>query len=161
MGFIIDGMSENTTKGWSHALMSMQDELHLASRLVTAIGEFAPCITTVGTTIAESLVASDLADFFIAPAGSILAKYKWLSNKPGVVISNSVVLNKNDDRGWSIRVFEEYRENMIPSIYVDPKYAIDIESQSRNDAAWHANFEMEWENIFPVVEELISRMGLS
>jgi hypothetical protein len=157
-GFIIDGMNKDTTKGWTHSFMSLADELKLAAPIASAIGAFAPCITTLGASMAESLVASEVCDFYVAPAGSGLAKYKWLANKPGVLISNSTVLDRRNDRGWAIRVFERYRDGIVGSRFVATSAVADVEAADRPGPP-HANFELDWRHILQEVEILLSEMS--
>jgi hypothetical protein len=158
-GFIIDGMNRDTTRGWTHSLMSDSDEVPLAASIGRAISEFAPCMSTVGASMAESLVASELCDLYIAPAGSGLAKYKWISNKPGVLISNSSVLDQRNDQGWAIRVFEYNREKIIKSRFLAPSAVCDVPAPQR-PASHHANFELDWPPILAEAEVLLRGLNV-
>jgi hypothetical protein len=153
-GFVIDGMNRDTSRGWTHGLMSMGEEAELADRLVPRLAAFAPCFSTVGATVVESLVASDVCDAFVAPAGSGLAKYKWIANKPGVVMANSVVLNRKDPRGEAVRVFEHARENLHPSRFVPADAVTDIPAPERPGVP-HANFHLDWTVVFNTLVALL------
>ena len=153
-GFIIDGLSGNTTKGWTHSLMSVSDEVALASAIVTGISQSARCVSTVGATLSESLVASAVCDVFISPAGSAMAKYKWLANKPGVVVSNATASNGRNSDGAAIRVFEHYREGIISSCFVHPQHVQDVEAPGRPGPT-HANFHLDWQIVAAALDDLL------
>ncbi len=53
---------------------------HAAARGVTLIN-------VIGRPIAESVLWCDAADFFVAPWGAALAKYRWICSKPGLVVT--------------------------------------------------------------------------
>ena len=44
-------------------------------------------INNIGRPVAESLLWCEIADFFVAPWGAALAKYRWICNKPGLVLA--------------------------------------------------------------------------
>jgi hypothetical protein len=159
VGFILDGMSEGTKKGWTHQLMSLDDESKLSERIIGGISKFAPCTSTVAGTMFESLLATELCDLYVAPGGSGLAKYKWISNKPGVFICNSTVLDTSRGEGWPIRVFESFRDDIKPSRFIDPRFVTDEVAEQR-PSALHANFHLDWKHVFDaakaVIEEQLS-----
>ena len=45
-------------------------------------------VNNIGRPIAESLLWCKIADFFVAPWGAALAKYRWICNKPGLVLTS-------------------------------------------------------------------------
>ncbi|WP_238122741.1 MULTISPECIES: hypothetical protein [unclassified Xanthobacter] len=68
-----------------------------------AVRNLVPC--TMGT----SIVATKLCDYFVTHWGAGLAKYKWIANAPGAVISSASVLNtKADLRIYDIERFREH-----------------------------------------------------
>ncbi len=160
VGFIIDGLNRNTSQGWTHALMSLSDEVVLAKRVALRIDAFAPCLSMVGAAMAESLVASNQCDLFVAPAGSGLAKYKWIANKPGVVIANSTVLDLHNPRGAPIRVFEFGRENRLPSKFV-PAHAVSDTMAEDRPGVSHANFDLDWRVVLETVESLLEDLNIA
>jgi hypothetical protein len=151
IGFLIDGLSADKTMGWTHALMSVEAEVALAQALVEDISQFAPCVSLVGETMEESVAGVDLCDFFIAPAGSGLAKPKWISNKPGVVLSNRSVLDRADPEGWGVRVFEERRDHLRPSVLLNKDDVRDVEALDRPEKV-HNNFHLDWRAILSAIE---------
>ncbi|QGM98821.1 hypothetical protein [Methylocystis parvus] len=151
VGFLIDGLSAGKTMGWTHSLMSVDEEVTLARALVEDISQFAPCLSLVGETMEESVVGVDLCDFFVAPAGSGLAKSKWISNKPGVVVSNRSVLDRSDPDGWAVRVFEEKRDQIIPSVFLDKDDVVDVACSDRPEKV-HNSFHLDWRIILSAIE---------
>ena len=80
-------------------------------------------IDAVGCSLDKSLLLINSADFFVAPWGAGLAKYKWICNLPGVVFTSAWnIRNKND---LSIYDDEKYRESSIKSLYVEEVYIQD------------------------------------
>lgn len=63
---------------------------HATSRGITLINN-------IGRPIVQSLLWCDAADFFVAPWGAALAKYRWVCNKPGLVLTGRWnLLNRKD-----------------------------------------------------------------
>lgn len=54
-------------------------------------------INAVGLPVQENLVLIDRCDGFVAPWGAGLAKYRWVCNKPGFVLSNRWNLSNRTD----------------------------------------------------------------
>jgi hypothetical protein len=152
VGFLIDGLSADTHMGWTHALMSLDEEISLAKTVAAQIEPIAPCLNLVGESIAESVLGTEACDFFVAAAGSAMAKYKWISNKPGIVISNSAVLDFENPLGWGVRVFEQYRDNVSRSIFIDKSSVSDVRVAQR-DLPQHSDFHLEWKVIFDAILE--------
>ena len=92
---VVDG--HNTVHG--RAFDSSSDHLALESpilvekTIVQAIRDVArgtkiDIVDLVGAPMERSLIWSEAADFFITPWGAGLVKYKWLSNRPGLVLTS-------------------------------------------------------------------------
>ncbi len=54
-------------------------------------------INNVGRPVMESVLLCDAADFFVAPWGAALAKYRWICNKPGLVLTGRWNLQNRTD----------------------------------------------------------------
>lgn len=157
-GFVIDGMSGDTTKGWSHALMSITDEEALAERLSARIGAFAPCVSVVGRPGNDAIAAAALCDAFVAPAGSGLVKQRWLANKPGVVMSNSESLGGVTRAAQFVRVFENHRAGLVPSTWLQPHEVTDIPNATRPSHA-SADYEVSPALISARLTDVLSSLG--
>lgn len=85
-----------------------------------SIDNLVPCSAAI------SIIAADLADYFITHWGAGLAKYKWIANSPGFIISSSAVLTKKGD----LRIYdaEEFRENAVALDYCPAGYVNDLGS---------------------------------
>ena len=156
--FVLDGMVGGLPMGWTHQLMSLDAEMALAAQVMAGIRRFAPCESVVGASMAESLVACDLCDIFVAPGGSGLARYKWLANKPGVLLSNRVALDHTHPEGWGVRAFEHHREGGIPSRFIAPEAVRDVPAEER-EGLIHANFSLDWRVVAVAAEEVLAGLG--
>lgn len=108
-------------------LLEKEIALYLKSKLT---GMNIKVVDAVGMSIECTLKWIDSADFFIAPWGAGLAKYKWLSNLPGVLFtSNWNIQNKKD-----LLIYERtnIREGAIPCVYVESKYIKDADCTTNN-----------------------------
>jgi hypothetical protein len=76
----------------------------------------------VGQPIFASVLYTRAMDGYLAHHGSLQHKIGWLSNKPGVVHSNTQVLSRN------VRQYAAFwsRENGIPPVYLDPRWVTDV-----------------------------------
>ena len=54
-------------------------------------------VDNVGGSMDASLFWLDQSRFFIAPWGAGLAKYRWIANKPGLIVSSRWVLRNKGD----------------------------------------------------------------
>ena len=65
-------------------------------------------ISTIGEPISNSVFWCHHADFFVTPWGAGLAKYKWVCNKPGLIVSNRFFLGSQDSHLYDK---DDYREH--------------------------------------------------
>jgi hypothetical protein len=68
-------------------------------------------INNIGRPIVESLLWCDAADFFVSPWGAALAKYRWVCNKPGLVITGKWNLSNRRD----LAIYHGTQFNQDPS----------------------------------------------
>jgi hypothetical protein len=145
IGLIIDGLSIDTATGWTTGWMSLEDELSVARHIKSNLPEDMPVALAVGRRFADALLLCDAADCFIAPSGSGMALYKWLSNMPGLAFSNKAVLDVQQGRSWSLRVWHNktFRHDIAPTIHISPNLVEDVASE-RQDFERN-NFHLSWE----------------
>lgn len=100
----------------------------------------------VPCTISSSIVASLNSSFFVTHWGAGLAKYKWVANMDGCIISSSKVLIGKGD----LRIYDstEFRENAIPCIYIDPINVTEIDRMHQSSGIfWEGsdrdNFDLD------------------
>jgi hypothetical protein len=158
LGLIIDGLSSDTAKGWTTSWMSMEDELAAANAVKAALPSDMPVVLSVGRPFVESIVLIDAAEMFIAPSGSGMSLYKWISNLPGLAFSNRTVLDLKSSFGWPLRVWHNkaYRHDLVPTVHLDGELVTDGDS-ARNQVT-RANFHVDWQNIYAAALPLIGSL---
>ena len=107
-------------------------------------------VSAVGTSIARSLFWIEECRFFVAPWGASLAKYRWVCNKPGFVMTNR--FNIGEPVG-DLLIYNS------PQFVEDPAYMEIIDLQHVRDApgpaGFYANFVPSTEAVLSGVDRLI------
>jgi len=156
IGLIIHGLSGDSAKGWTTTWMSVDAELAVANYIEHKLSKQMPVINIVGQRFAESIVLSDLTDAFVAPSGSGMALYKWITNKPGVAFSNRVVLDTK--RPFvAIRVFDKFRPGITPARYISADCVRDIEDNNHG-IPHRNNFSMNWRDLLAAVDAMLTEL---
>ncbi|MDE1150192.1 MAG: hypothetical protein PW843_26870 [Azospirillaceae bacterium] len=156
--FVLDGLSSDTAKEWTTSWMSMEAELQVAQRIKDAVGEDRVHLS-VGRKFSESIVLNNAADLFIAPSGSGMTLYKWVSNIPGIAFSNRSVLDLKNWHSWPLRVWHDnkLRENLVATIHLSPDAVTDGEMQRKSIT--RANFSLDWMKLYeaslPLIKEVV------
>ena len=156
LGLVLDGLSSDTVKGWSTDWMSLEDELEVASAVRAALPSEMPVEFSVGKTLAESIILSDSADLFIAPIGSGMTMYKWISNLPGLTYSNRAVLARISRRKWTaLRVWDNprFRHDVTPTAHLSADFVEDTESARGHET--RANFNLDWNDLYEAAAAFI------
>ena len=96
----------------------------------------------------------DIADAFLAPVGAGMAKYRWITNKPGVAYSNEMCLQPNSIDG---HLYEHHRDDLTKMYYVPASAVKDIETE-RHGEPFRANFLMNWEPAYEQTRELLTEI---
>ena len=80
-------------------------------------------IDSVGLTIPENLLLINQCDFFVSLWGAGLAKYRWVCNKPGFVITSRWNLLQRAD----LRIYDHpaFLEKPTPLHWIDPAFITD------------------------------------
>ncbi|WP_191991893.1 hypothetical protein [Methylobacterium mesophilicum] len=108
----------------------VQMEIDLVETLRRGIAAVAnvELLSLVPCSMGASLVASLRADLFVTHFGAGLAKYKWVANAPGCVISSRSVLAGKDD----LRIYDTalFRENAIACAYYPAERVFDLDASS-------------------------------
>ncbi|MGI4745082.1 MAG: hypothetical protein ACRYFY_03430 [Janthinobacterium lividum] len=132
----------------SGALGLIDAERAIAARLAATCARLdVRVVDTVGKPVAHSLIWCRRAQFFVAPWGAALAKYRWICNRPGIVVTGRWNLTSRHDL----------------DIYSDPKY-LEAPAELRFLSAAHvedvmlagqppdrANFRVDEEAVFTLV----------
>jgi hypothetical protein len=120
-------------------------ERELAATLISRLaGLPIRLVDNVGASVAASLAWSDLSDGFIAFWGAGLAKYRWVTNKPGFVISSHINLTTRQD--LYIYDHPDYMENPTTVVFADPSCVVDDPSNELlvpvDAGPYYANFRV-------------------
>lgn len=96
-------------------------------------------ISLIGDTVARNVVALDSADLFLAPWGAGFAKYKWISDLPGVVVCSHWNLENRPDLG----IYERrgLREGQTDNLYLSKEFVRDLPDEPSLISNWgHPSF---------------------
>ena len=108
----------------------VQMEIDLVEALRARVADLGnvEVLSLVPCSMGASLVASLRADLFVTHFGAGLAKYKWVANAPGCVISSRSVLAGKDD----LRIYdtEPFRENATACAYYPAERVRDLDGSS-------------------------------
>ncbi len=157
IGLVLDGLSSDTAKGWTTMRMSLDAELEMAGDIKRQLPDM-PVWFSVGRTIAESIVLVDAADLFVAPTGSGMTLYKWLSNLPGLAFSNRATLDDNSPDHWILRVWHNpaFRPDIAPTKHL-PFHLVQ-DDLAPGEHHTRANFRLDWNDLYhatvPIIETL-------
>lgn len=150
--FVLDGLSSDTIKGWTTSWMSLEDELQTSREIVKRLTELSypdkpKVIMAVGRVFFEAFLLCNAASCFIAPAGSGMMLYKWISNLPGIAFSNSTALDEVNGE-WHLRVWHNpaYRYDVVPTVHL-PSKAVTDEPFNEERPKSRANFHLDWRDL--------------
>jgi hypothetical protein len=102
-------------------------------------------LSTIGKTMSHSVFWSSSSDFFVAIWGGGLAKYRWIANKPGFIVSSRYNIEQRHD--FHIYDSNEYMELPTKVMYPPSEiiYDLPLSISARPDLA---NFRIDidkWE----------------
>ncbi|MCQ8277952.1 hypothetical protein NFI95_05770, partial [Acetobacteraceae bacterium KSS8] len=80
-------------------------------------------VSTIGLSVPKSIAWCDASAAFIACWGAGLAKYRWVCNKPGLILSGKWNLSHRHD----LRIYDlpEWQENPAPVTFIDANAVTD------------------------------------
>ncbi len=92
-------------------------------------GQRVTILDTIGAPMATSLAWTEASDGFVSIWGASLAKYRWVCNKPGFVLSNRTNLLHRD----ALHIYDvpRYMEDPTPVTFVDPGLVTDAPDAAR------------------------------
>jgi hypothetical protein len=168
---IIDGHNrrEHSNPDWMYASVGetlaarapISIEREIVERMRTrAAGTGVTIVSTVGSTVAQSLLWCSSTNFFIATWGAALAKCCWVCNKPGLVLSNRMnLLNRNDLYIYSS---PDFNEDPAPVRFIDVSAIIDAPdapAQSPAFQPYSENFDVDPSALRRTVYGMIEDFG--
>ena len=112
-------------------------------------------ISTVGRSMAESIVWASRALYSVSPWGAGLVKYKWISNIPGLVVMSSAFCQNPESHLYDN---PRYREAVVPSQRTricDVQDCADAEQLMPSTSPVQVNFKVDRKALLLRIEELI------
>ena len=121
-------------------------------------------IDNIGGSMDSSLFWLDKAAFFVCPWGAGLAKYRWIANKPGVVVSSKWVLENKGD----IHIYDDpqYMEEPAEIRFIAPRHVFDFAEEPvliqvfQPHHPMYYNFKMNMRALYNEIDGMIQSIGL-
>jgi len=129
----------------------------------TFYGDDVTIIDNIGGTMNASLFWLDQSDFFVAPWGAGLAKYRWAANKPGVVVSSKWVLENKGD----VHIYDDkkYMEEPTEIRFISSEQVVDLPDEPvlvqilDPGNPIYSNFKVNFSALFAEIDQLIKFVG--
>ncbi len=134
------------------------DELQIAIELRRHFhGDDVTLISTVGAPIARSLFWAQQALLFVSLWGAGLAKYRWVANKPGLVLTNRVNL---DHPEGSVRIYHapDLMEAPTALDFIAPEHVTD-HAASTLHGGFYNDFTVDPVGLNQALDRLLARLG--
>ncbi len=130
----------------------------VASLRASHAGQPVTVLDTIGAVISTSLAWTAASDGFVSIWGASLAKYRWVCNKPGFVLSNRTNLLGRD----ALHIYSAPRsmEDPTPLTFVDPGLVTDEPEAVRlvdtapGDPGLH-NFRLDLDGLLPAIDRFV------
>jgi hypothetical protein len=131
------------------------DELEIVMRMRRLHSDKLRIINTVGAPIARSLFWAQQAAFFVALWGAGLAKYRWIANKPGLVLTNRANLVQMDG---DLGIYNSPAMMDVPTLldFIDAEHVTDLPAPD----SFYANFNVDPAALRLALDRLIARLEL-
>lgn len=164
--FLVDGHNVAGSKGHKYKShgeraeetdAAVEAERNIVRELTARFGD-STITSAIGLTVPENLRLINRCCFFVSLWGAGLAKYRWVCNKPGFVLSNSWNLLQRSD--LHIYDLPQFLESPSPIYWVDPALVTDHPEAPRVVTAGHhpqwANFALQEA---PAIESIVQVIG--
>lgn len=120
-------------------------------------------IDNIGMPIRQSIFWCCHASFFVAISGSGLAKYRWVCNTPGLIITTKEGLKTNGE----IRIYESpVMESSSPLRFLEPEFVEDMPNAPTlvplpgdQPLEWNWNFNVKEEGVFTHLSAMLDNSG--
>ena len=125
----------------SHQLDLIQQEEEVVRRMISLLDDGIAIRVNVGSPMLESVLYSRCIDVYLAHHGSLQNKVAWLSNRPGVVHGNKIVLAGINGTKRYYAAFASMIGSVQP-IYLDPNVVVDVPGAiQKKDLRWNDSLE--------------------
>jgi GSCFA family len=121
-------------------------------------------VDIVGTGMKRAIFWSHHADFFIAPWGASLVLYRWLCNKPGLIMTSQWNLEHGRGPGTDIYSTPRFMESPTPVAYLSKEHVEDAPDAPMEFWTDHAsssmhNFRVDESAVFDEVRRLLAEFA--
>lgn len=156
LGLVIDGFSlPENCEDVDVYQEYIQREQTAVSEIRSLLSPSIQVYDLVGCTMHENIVWAHAIDLYLAHQGSIQHKVGWTANKPGVVHTNTLMLQKP----LPVRPGCWERENVVMPAYVPQDQVTDIEEMVFLRGRWmkgaDKNYECNWEALYQELVKII------
>ncbi len=139
-------------------------EREIAQLLVERLGDRIQIVNNIGAPMRRALFWCVNARFFVAIGGTGLAKYRWVCNKPGLIITNKKGVNYGDMRIYQPPIMEEDTPLdfvRLEDVEDDPDAPLLVDRIDRGAGgeAFFYNFRVNEIGVFSAVRQLLNRYG--
>ena len=130
----------------------------VSGRRASQAGQPVTILDTIGAGMATSLTWTAASDGVVSIWGASLAKYRWVCNKPGFVLSNRTNLLHRE----ALHIYDapRYMEDPTPVTFVDPELVTDMPEAMRlvegapGDRALD-NFRLDLDGVLPAIGRFV------
>lgn len=165
---IVDG--HNTATGKTTLIKSHKENdqhgiIKMEKSIVSALqnaqfGDHVSIIDCVDVPLAFGINQIEKCDFFVAPWGAGLVKYKWVCNKPGVIFTSGLNVKHKPD----LKIYEStyFREGASVCHYVNERYVTVVnEADLVVDLldGMRVNFVVDVQGIYEQIDLLLEGTG--
>ena len=157
----IDGATNDNLASSTHIHIDPTAEAEMAEAIKKGANFPDKVVSAVGVTMADSIVISDVIDLFVAPAGSGMTKYKWITNKPGIAHANHAVLDRSLGLGAPLQVWNHNREDIIPAEYLKVDDVENLAPAPDPQADYKINQDALCAQVLALARSIVSAKGRS
>ena len=113
-------------------------------------------VSTIGEPISSSVFWCHHAEFYVTPWGAGLAKYKWVCNKPGLIVSNQFFLGIGESYLYDKGDYRECPERTFRVSQQDVQDFPDADLVIPDRDPLRANFEVDLQSVRRELRNLVS-----
>jgi hypothetical protein len=149
-----------TFQGNEHASV-LQVESDIVERLKAKFADNldVAILSTIGLPVGASIALCDRADFFITPWGAGLAKYRWISNRPGLALAGPSCMRYQPVHLYDDPVFTEANAPMYFMNATDIEDAPDDTQLIASSAPDRVNIRVGIDAMHACIREMIAAVA--
>ena len=118
-------------------------------------------LSTIGLPVGASIALGNKADFFVTPWGAGLAKYRWISNLPGLALAGPSCV-----RHQPVHLYDDpyFIEDPAPMYFMDPKDVEDASDDPRlitPGAIDRVNIRVDMDAMRARIRDMVADLGIA